>query len=110
MRFALNVLIIIFLLAILYIATVHAPQIRRVLSSPAQMVAGAKTENSAEIEKEKFVQSLASDSKEQLTHTRDQIFNVRIGQIVEFIGRAGKIVQDVHHVEEGVRSIFDDKK
>lgn len=67
-----------------------------------KMVAGAKTQKTAELEKEKFTQSLTSDAEKQLASAKDQMLEVKLGQIVSFFGRAGKIVQDIHSVQKGV--------
>jgi membrane-associated HD superfamily phosphohydrolase len=102
MRLALNFLIVLVLCVVVYFATVNAAFVRQIFNLPLKTVAGAKTQNTAELEKEKFTESLTSDAKKQLNTAKDQILEVKLRQVVDFFGRAGKIVQDIKNVQKGV--------
>lgn len=106
LRILLNLGGLFLLFGFVYLLTLFAEPIRNIVNSPKMLVAGATDIATERDMKGKFAEQLATDAKEQMTKTKDSLLNIKLGEIITFVGRGQKIVEDIRHASKEIQSII----
>lgn len=109
-RIGLNIVFLGVLFLALYLITLFAKPIRGFVNMPRALVAGVSDSIVKDTAQDAFPQNLAEDTKQQLEAVKEDALHIRVGQIIEFVGRSQKIVNDLQRTKERVESFINKKK
>lgn len=108
-QFLLNFFAVMILVVLAFVLTRFANPIRSTIQKSQQMVAGANTENiplDVVLPKE-----LSKDAVSHVEKIKENVLQVQLGEIIEFVSRTGKITQDIRAlpgvIEETIQNITD---
>ena len=96
-----NIGIILVIIVLVYIVTVYSSPLRDSIMSTKEAVAGVSTSD------ESLSQSLPGELQEDINtkvdDVKEQALSIKVGEIFSFVGRAGKIIDDIHVLQEEVK-------
>lgn len=106
LKLVIKVVVIVFLVGIVYVATNNSTSIRQQLNGAKSAVAGASTSETLETS---LPTQLKEDTQHQIENLQEQVLEVKVGEIFSFFSRAGKIIDDFHNVQRNVSEKLEDK-
>lgn len=99
-KLATNIIKVFLLVVILLVVTYFNRPIRRFISTPKQLVEGAKDGNFQDLSKENFTKALAEDTKSEIDTVKEHILDTTIRDIMTFIGKKDKITEDINKIQK----------
>lgn len=100
-KFVINFFLLILTVGIVYILTQYAPEVRQTIHTTKSAVAGASTTSG--FEETSFQKNLQKDVQLQLEKVKEQVLDVKVGEVFSFFSRAGKIIDDFHSLQNSLR-------
>lgn len=99
-QFVYNLFAIFVLIGLALVITYFATPIRQTITFSQKMVAGASTENiPLEV---KLPKDLSKDVAAQTDSFKEKALQIEVGEILTFLGRTGKIIQDIKSIPDTI--------
>ena len=107
----------IFAIAVLFLAaflfTSFSEPIRKNIHLSQKAVAGASTDNKVNLKAE-LPEALVKDAGNHASDLKERVLKIELGVAVEFVGKSGKIVQDIQQIpivlEQTIQSLIKKEK
>ena len=106
-KLIIKVVVIVFLVGIVYVATNNSTSIRQQFNGAKSAVAGASTSETLETS---LPTELRKDTQHQIKNLQEQVLEVKVGEIFSFFAQTDKIIDDFRTLQRNVSEGLEDKK
>lgn len=96
-----NISIVLVVIGLIYVGTVYSSPLRDSIMKTKEAVAGMNT--SEEFRTQSLPDELQDDINMKVGNAKERVLDIKVGEIFSFFGRAGKIIDDVHVLQEEVK-------
>lgn len=103
-----NFLILAFLFIVVYVVTQNATLIRQIFKKPQELVAGAQIKDPQG--KDDLPKKLREDASSQLKAMKEGALDLTLGQVVTFVGKGGKVLEDVKNLQQTINEYITSTK
>ncbi len=99
-QFVYNLFAVFVLIGLAFVITKFATPIRQTVTFSQKMVAGASTEKiPLDVE---LPNDLSKDVATQTDTLKEKALQIEVGEIITFLGRTGKIIQDIQSIPDTI--------
>lgn len=98
-----NLFVILLILGLVYVVTLYGKPIRSMIQTTKTAVAGVSTSTSREDLQNTLPHDLQADVKTNVAQVKENVAAVSLGEIFSFFQRTGKIIDDLHSLQNTVK-------